>query len=235
MFVDILAQIFEADQSNLFEEDTVYSRALSYSLAYAIFQLPCDWTIPIYEDFVRRAWNALSTIRQYITQSRKEDGEGVSEGWIGGFSYQPERFQALYNSLSGAAFLCVLMRDPSFAEKKQRAILQGAKEVHSEQAAARALCTLLDALGGVAKSLLRDLQGEGVDSALKLDQARVASEGGENAHVDTETGNTYPVEASKSAAVTIHPLLVAQLVDIAGPVDEPHETVIDKQQACILL
>ncbi|CAE7557538.1 unnamed protein product, partial [Symbiodinium microadriaticum] len=225
--------IFEADQSNLFEEEMVYSRALSFSLGYNIFLLPCDWTLPIVEDFVRRAWNALSTIRKYVEQSRQMSGSSIgSDGWIGGFSYQPETFRALYNSLSGAAFLCATMRDGAFAGKKQKVILRGMQESQAEMSAAKAVCALLEALGSLARFLLRDIRGSGVAQVEDENNPEVAN---------TDTVGVIVGDVEKDyvqfelAPLTIHPLLIAQLVDLAGPNDESKDVSGDDYQACILL
>ena len=225
-------QIFEADQSNLFEETTIFSRALSFSLAYNLFLLPCHWTIPICVDFVRRASNALSTIKQYIRRCRQQQDGDDAEGWIGGFSYHPEKFEALYNSLTGAALMCVAMRDAKFMKKKRRILLEKKQEVEAEQSAAKAICTLVRTLGTIARSLCRDLQGcESVVEATGDISAEVSSTPAtEEIPAEVET-----LEESTSSSVSVHPMLVALIVDMAGPTDSPLNSSCGEYDACTIL
>jgi hypothetical protein len=242
LFYAHVMQIFEADQSNLFEENTIFSRALSYSLAYNLFLLPTHWTIPICVDFVRRAWNAMSTIGKYVKQCQEDRGNDT-DGWIGGFSYHPERFEAMYNSLSGAAFLCVTVRNPVFMEKKRCVLLQGARETEAEAAAARSLCVLLQALGSLAKSLCRDIRGVSVEdvqawtekgSVTETEDATAADSTRENEEAAAEHGDVALLQAT--VPVAVHPLLLSLLVDIAGPAESPQvEATYDMFSSCAIL
>lgn len=185
----------------------------------------------------------MSTIRKYVKKCR-DVGEDEADGWIGGFSYHPEKFEALYNSLSGMAFLCVTVRNPVFMVKKHRVLLEDQKEKNEETAAARSLCVLLQALGSMAKELCRDIRGESaVEDVLKpstlepkVDDCSTAISLNDRTSALVINHDIHAGLSESSKPVAIHPLIVALLVDIAGPADCQVETTSDDLlSSCMIL
>jgi hypothetical protein len=198
-------QIFEADQSNLFEESTVFASALSFSMGCATTLLPCSRTLPISTLLCQAATQALTVLQEYLQQqqSLQESHKGDTDPtalWLGGLTYHPVLYGKIYNSLIGAAHLCYLYREgrPSFSSSLTLTAdpIAGSTPSPEEQARA-ALFPLLLVVITKAKRLMIQLRTHHGD-----EEPRQAA----GAAADQERGSCL-----------IHPSVISLLVDICGP------------------
>ena len=196
-------QIFEADQSNLFEESTIFTSALTFSLGCATTLLPCSHTLPISILLCNAATQTLTLLKEYVLQELQE--EGCSKGgtpnalWLGGLTYHPVYYVKIYNSLIGAAHLCHLYRQgrpPLSSTLLQPTDPISGGDRSEEQQACAALFTQLSEVVTKAKWLIIQLR---------------------NRYGDEDPCQASSNEDSQRVSCMIHPSIISLLVEICGP------------------
>jgi hypothetical protein len=195
-------QIFEADQTNLFEESTIFNSSLTYSLVCATTLLPCSYALEIPSIICKIGIQTLDLLQRYLntqlTPSSLTGGGDPEDAtnttsmmkdsslWLGGLTYHPVYYLRIYNSLIASAHLCQLYRE----ERKVHFVGVGTN-LAEEKAACEFLFTHLSTLITRAKQIMIQLK----------------------------------TSRDGDACSMIHPAIVALLVAICGPQFSPPQEV----------
>mmetsp|Transcript_4584 Transcript_4584/g.7008 ORF Transcript_4584/g.7008 Transcript_4584/m.7008 type:complete len:1008 (+) Transcript_4584:2-3025(+) len=213
--LDVPEKIFEADQSNLFEERVVQSNALSLAMSLSVSLLPIHRTSTVWATIFRTALCAMKVIE--CTTSDDENSTVASPGgWIGGFTYYSDQFLDFHCALSGAASLCKISRQRDSLDNLKHPSFRKRENDMSERSAVNDFHAAVSSLQDYARRILTRISLK--SNALNVNES-------------SECGDTTPSNCSQS--MTIHPLIIKNLVDIIGPTDtKKHEA---QSSSCLVV